>query len=70
MNPSRRSHLGDQILRVLNIVLENRDERGVLLREELLRNCTTFLAHANLLGVQEQTFYVSGGVSTSHVRDR
>ena len=70
MNPSSRGDLGNQVLRILDIVLQNRDHRSVLLREELLRYRTAFLAHTYLLGMKQETLDVTRWIATLHEGNR
>ena len=53
MNPALRRHFLHQVRGLLDILLENRDLRRVLLAKELFRNRTTFLTHAHLFGMDQ-----------------
>ncbi len=70
MDPARSRHLRDQVARLLHILLQDGDHRGVLLAEELLRHGTTLLAHAHLLRVEQQTLQVLVTATARHVRHR
>ena len=69
MDPALRCHLLHQVVGILNVLLENRDLRIILLGKEGLRNSTAFLAHANLLGVDQQGLHVLVATATRHVGD-
>jgi hypothetical protein len=69
MDPSRRGHLRHQILRVLDIVLERRDEGRVLLGEEFLRDSAALLALTHLLTVNEIALYIRIATASAHVRN-
>ena len=70
MNPACCGHFGDQVLRVLNVVLQDGDHRSVLLREELLGHRTAFLTHTDLLRMKQKALHITRGITTLHVRDR
>ena len=70
MNPSSRSNLGDQVLWILDVVLQNGDHWSVLLREELLRYRTAFLAHTHLLGMEQETLDITRWISALHEGNR
>ena len=70
MDPPSRRHLLHHVARLLNIRLQNGNHRSVLLCEELLCHRTAFLAHANLLGVDQQGLHILVATTASHVRDR
>jgi hypothetical protein len=53
VDPPRRSNLGDNVFRILDVLFEDWNHRGILLGKELLRNSTAFLTHAHLLGVEQ-----------------
>jgi len=69
VNPARCSNLGNNVFRILDVFLQNRDHRSVLLREELLRHRTAFFAHTHLFGVEQQAFHVTRWVSALHKGD-
>ena len=70
MDPALRCHLLHQVVGILNVLLQNGDLGIILLGEEGLRNSTAFLAHANLLGVDQQGLHILVATTASHVRDR
>jgi len=67
VDPARGGHLRDQVARLLNVLLQNRDHRSILLAEELLRHRATLLAHAHLHGVEQQTLKVLPATTPCHV---
>ena len=67
MNPSLFGDFGNKILGILDVLAENWNQRGVLLREELFRHRTAFLAHTHLLGVKQKTLHIARWASTRHV---
>ena len=67
MDPPRCRNLRDQVARLLNIRLENGDQRVILLGEELLRDGAAFLAHAHLFRVLEQTLDILVAAPSRHV---
>jgi len=69
MNPACRRHLGDKVLWVLNILLQDGDHRGILLREELLGYRTALLTHADLLRMKQKALHITRGVTALHVRN-
>lgn len=69
MDPAGRRHFGNQILRILDIVLQHRNHGGILLREEGLGHRTTFLAHTNLFRMEQQTLHIAGGITARHKGD-
>ncbi len=70
VDPARGRHLRDQVARLLNVLFQNRDHRSILLAEELLRHRATLLAHAHLLGVEQQTLKVLVATTPCHVGHR
>ena len=68
-DPARAGHLLHQVIRVLNVLLEQGDLGRVLLIEELLRNSTALLAQAHLLRVQESALDIGVTTTITHERD-
>lgn len=69
-DPARLRHLLHKVVRVLDILLEQRDLRRILLVEELLRHGAALLAQANLLGMQQTALHIRVAPTISHERHR
>ena len=70
MDPTLRRHLLHQVVRVLNVLLENGDLGILLLGEEGLRNSTAFLAHTYLFRMDQQGLHVLVATTACHVGNR
>lgn len=69
-DPARRRHLRHQVLRVLDVLLDRRDQRRILLVKRLLRDCAALLALTHLLRVEQQALNIGIATTCAHIRDR
>ena len=67
-DPAIGCHLRHQVLRILDILLEGRDQGSVLLGEELLRDSAALLALTHLLRVEQQALHIRIATTSTHVR--
>ncbi len=67
-NPARASHFLHQVVRVLDILGEQGNLRGVLLVKELLRDRATLLAQTHLLRVKESALNIRVTTTITHER--
>jgi len=66
-NPAGRGHLRNEVLGLLNIILYCGNHRGKDAVKLLLSDCATLLAHAHLLGVEQQRLDLGIAASTTHI---
>jgi hypothetical protein len=67
-NPARSSHLGNQILRVLNGGSQGRHQGCVLLSKECLSHGVARLAHTAHLTVLQQSLHLRVATASTHKR--